>query len=123
MERKLAGTGLPYNLKQNSGKNYKFISSTPFGNSLTFDVAKAAITSQILGEDSVTDLLAVSLSSPDYIGHAFCPNSAEAEDCYLRLDKDLGEFLNFLDSKIGRGQYLIFLTADHGAAHEPSFLQ
>src|SRR4051812_37530068 len=74
IQSNLARTGLPYNLKQYSGKNYKFISSTPYSNSLTFDVAKAAVTSEALGEDSVTDLLAVSLSSPDYIGHAFCPN-------------------------------------------------
>jgi predicted AlkP superfamily pyrophosphatase or phosphodiesterase len=68
-------------------------------------------------------LLTVSLSSPDYIGHAYGPNSAEVEDGFLRLDKDLGDFFDFLDTKTGKGEYLVFLTADHGVANMPSFLQ
>jgi len=67
--------------------------------------------------------LTISLSSPDYIGHSFGPNSVEAEDGFLRLDKSLGEFLNFLNEKVGEGQYLLFLSADHGAAHVPAFLK
>jgi arylsulfatase A-like enzyme len=62
------------------------------------------------------------LSTPDYIGHSFGPNSVEAEDDFLRLDKDLGKFLDFLDEKVGKDGYLLFLTADHGAAHVPYFL-
>ena len=69
----------------------------------------------------MTDLLAVSFSSPDYIGHSFGPNSIEEEDNYLRLDKELGDFLDFLDAKVGKGQYVIFLSADHGVAHVPAF--
>jgi arylsulfatase A-like enzyme len=65
--------------------------------------------------------LAISLSSSDYIGHAFGPNSIEAEDGFLRMDKDLGDFLSYLDDKIGAGKYLVFLSADHGAAHVPGF--
>jgi predicted AlkP superfamily pyrophosphatase or phosphodiesterase len=76
-----------------------------------------------LGMDSIPDLLALSLSSPDYIGHAYGPNSIEEEDCYLRLDKDLGDFLDFLEEKIGKDACLIFLTADHGSAHAPAFLR
>jgi len=67
-------------------------------------------------------MLAISLSTPDYIGHTFGPNSVEAEDDFLRLDKELGDFLDFLDKKLGKGQYLVFLTADHGAAHVPFFM-
>jgi arylsulfatase A-like enzyme len=115
---------LPYGLKQLTGKNYHVIAATPYGNSFTFDMAKAAITGESLGNNNnVTDMLTLSLSSTDYIGHAYGPNSPEAEDCYLRLDKDLGDFMDFLDSKIGKGQYLVFLTADHGAAHVPAFLK
>ncbi|MEN9686733.1 MAG: hypothetical protein RLZZ28_2519 [Bacteroidota bacterium] len=112
----------PRNLQQYAGKNYGVIAATPFGNSLTLEMAKATIAGEHLGEDANTDLLAVSLSSTDYIGHTYGPNSAEAEDCYLRLDKEMGEFLNYLDEKIGKDEYLIFLTADHGAAHVPAFL-
>ncbi|MBK7149355.1 MAG: alkaline phosphatase family protein [Bacteroidetes bacterium] len=99
------------------------IRATPFGNSFTLDFAKAAIENEKLGMGKNTDMLAISLSSTDYIGHQFGPNSVEAEDCYLRLDKDIESFLNFLDAKIGKGNYLLFLTADHGAAHAPGFLQ
>ena len=112
-----------YSLKQYAGKNYEVISATPYGNTFTIEMAKTALIAEQLGKDSITDFLAVSLSSPDYIGHSFGPNSIETEDNYLRLDKDLGDFLNFLDEKVGPGQYLVFLTADHGTAHVPGFLK
>jgi predicted AlkP superfamily pyrophosphatase or phosphodiesterase len=99
------------------------IRSTPYGNSMTLDLAKAAIENEKLGAGTVTDFLAVSLSSTDYIGHQFGPNSVEIEDTYLRLDKDLAAFFTYLDSKIGKGNYSVFLSADHGAAHNPTFLK
>lgn len=99
------------------------IVATPFGNSITLDFARAAIEGENLGNGKSTDFLAVSLSSTDYIGHEFGPNSVEIEDCYLRLDKDLGRFLTYLDEKIGAGNYLLFLTADHGAAHATGFMK
>jgi predicted AlkP superfamily pyrophosphatase or phosphodiesterase len=99
------------------------ITSTPYGNSFTIAMAKAAIENEALGQRGVTDFLAMSLSSPDYIGHQFGPNSIEVEDNYLRLDKDLGEFLSYLDKTLGKGQYTIFLSADHGAAHNITFMQ
>jgi predicted AlkP superfamily pyrophosphatase or phosphodiesterase len=67
--------------------------------------------------------LTVSFSSTDYIGHSFGPNSIEEEDNLLRLDKDLGNFLIFLDSKVGKNQYLAFLSADHGVLQAPEFLR
>lgn len=115
--------GFPYTLKNFTDKNYGAIASTPYGNSLTIEMAKAAIEGEKLGEDNITDFLAVSFSSPDYIGHSFGPNSIETEDMYLRFDKDLGDFLNHLDQKIGKGQYLLFLSADHGVSHVPGFLK
>ena len=62
------------------------------------------------------------MSSPDYIGHQFAINGVEIEDNYLRLDKDLADFLAFLDQEVGEGNYTVFLTADHGAAHNPQFV-
>ncbi len=118
-----AAKGFPYSLNQFAGKNYERLPVTPYGNSYTFDMAKASIIGEQLGADSITDLLAISLSSPDYIGHNFGPNSVEAEDNYLRLDKELGDFLNYLDKQIGKGEYLVFLSADHGVSHVPSFLK
>jgi hypothetical protein len=117
-----AAKGFPYQLSQFAGKNYGVLPVTPYGNSFTFDMARASITGEQLGADSVTDLLTVSLSSTDYIGHSFGPNSIEAEDIYLRLDKDLGDFFNYLDKQVGKGDYVVFLSADHGASQVPAFL-
>ncbi|GAO45563.1 putative 2-amino-3-ketobutyrate coenzyme A ligase [Flavihumibacter petaseus NBRC 106054] len=114
--------GFPYSLKNFTGKNFGAISSTPYGNTMTLEVAKAAVKAEGMGKGAFTDFLAVSLSSTDYVGHAFGPNSIEAEDTYLRLDKDLGEFFNFLDQTIGKGQWLFFISADHGVAHVPGFM-
>ena len=86
-------------------------------------MAKQAIENEKLGDGDVTDLLAISISSTDYAGHTFGPNSIEAEDTYLRLDKDIAEFLNYLDDKLGEGNYVLFLTADHGVANVPGFLE
>ncbi|MFN2457125.1 MAG: alkaline phosphatase PafA [Chitinophagaceae bacterium] len=119
----LGGNSFPYTLKQFIGKNYNSINVTPYGNSFTCDLAKEAITAEGLGSDNITDFLAVSFSTPDYIGHTFGPNSVEQEDDFLRLDKDLGDLLNFLDTKMGKGQYLVFLSADHGVAHIPGYLK
>ncbi|MFN6373526.1 MAG: alkaline phosphatase PafA [Chitinophagia bacterium] len=113
----------PRKLEGNIGKNYGAIASTPWGNTLTLSFAKAAIEAEGLGADSIPDLLAISLSSPDYIGHSFGPNSVEIEDTYLKLDRELGAFFEYLDKKVGKGNYVFFMTADHGVAHVPSFLQ
>lgn len=112
----------PYDLKRFIGKNYGTVSSTPYGNTLTTMMAKEAVLHEAMGKDSITDFLAVSFSSPDYVGHAFGPNSIEVEDTYLRLDKELGELFDFLDKTVGKGQYLSFITADHGVAHVPGFM-
>lgn len=104
-------------------KGYGLISSTPYGNSLIFDLAEAAINGEQLGQRGETDFLAISLSSTDYVGHQFGTYAVETEDTYLRLDKDLAKFLNLLDTTVGKDNYLIFLTADHAAAHNFTFLQ
>ena len=101
---------------------YESFKTTPFANSFTFDFAKSAIENESLGKNTVPDFLAVSISSTDYIGHSFGPNSVEIEDTYLRLDNDIADFLQYLDTKVGKGNYLVFLTADHGVAHIPAFL-
>ncbi len=94
---------------------YEMLDSVPAGNAFTAETAKEIIRSAGLGTDDVPDLLAVSFSSTDYIGHHFGPHSKELEDCYLRLDRDIAGLLHFLDSAVGRENVLVFLTADHGA--------
>jgi predicted AlkP superfamily pyrophosphatase or phosphodiesterase len=118
-----AAKGFPYDLKAFIGKSYSAILTSPFGNSLTSEFAKAAIENEQLGADDITDFLTVSFSSPDYIGHSFGPNSIEAEDGFLRLDKELGALLDYLDKKVGKGQYTVFLSADHGVAQVPEFMK
>lgn len=102
--------------------NFDLIKATPFGNSLTKDFAIQAIQAEKLGKHPVTDMLTVSFSATDYVGHQFAPNSVEVEDTYLRLDKDLAELLTFLDNWLGKQQILVFLTADHGAVESPAYL-
>lgn len=96
---------------------------TPFGNTLTLKLAEAAVEGEKLGSDNIVDMLAINLASTDYAGHKFGPNSIEVEDVYLRLDKDLAAFFKYLDSKVGKGNYTVFLSADHGASHAVGFLQ
>lgn len=112
----------PYDLKSlslNSGP--MIIRYTPWGNTLLFDFAKALIENEALGTGKWTDFLCISFSTPDYIGHAYGPRSVEIEDMYLRLDKELGDFLNYLEKKFGKDNVLVFLTADHGGAENTGF--
>lgn len=111
---------LPSLYEKNGGLG--MIRSTPFGNSLTKDFAIEVIKNENMGKGSATDFLAVSFSSPDYIGHLYGPNSVEQEDDYLRLDKDLAELIQFVETQVGKENVLIFLTADHAAPEVPAYL-
>ncbi|MGV8815029.1 MAG: alkaline phosphatase PafA [Gelidibacter sp.] len=114
----------PYDLAALKDKNggFELLKATPYGNSLTTDFALAAIDGEALGKDNITDVLTVSYSSPDYVGHNFGVSSKEVQDTYLRLDKDLERLFKGLDAKVGKGNYTVFLTADHAAVEVPSYL-
>ncbi|MCB4807690.1 alkaline phosphatase family protein [Tamlana sp. 62-3] len=115
----------PYDLKKLSKINggFDILKATPYGNSLVIDFAIAALKGEALGKDNITDVLTVSFSSTDYVGHNFGVNSKEVEDTYIRLDKDLERFFKVLDAEVGKGEYTVFLTADHGAVDVPSYLR
>ncbi|NNK39135.1 MAG: alkaline phosphatase family protein [Winogradskyella sp.] len=115
----------PYDLDELKEENggFELIKATAYGNSLTTDFAIAAIQGENLGKDDITDVLNVSYSSTDYVGHNFGVNSKEVEDTYIRLDKDLERLFNYLDENVGDGEYTVFLTSDHGAVNVPSYLQ
>lgn len=114
----------PYDYKAELAKGtFEIIKYTPYGNDITKDVALAAIEGESLGTDSICDMLCVSFSSTDYIGHAYGPRAVEVEDAYIRLDKNLEELFTHLDNKVGKGNYTLFLTADHGAAENPAYLR
>ncbi|CAG0906242.1 unnamed protein product, partial [Darwinula stevensoni] len=104
-------------------KNYAALPISPYGNTLTKEFALAALKNERLGQGVVTDFLCISFSSPDYIGHSFGTHAIEIQDCYLRLDRDIAEILTTLDQTLGKDNYLTFLTADHGVADIPAFLQ
>jgi len=108
----------PYELdtlsKQNGG--FRMLPSTPWGNTILTDLALDAIDKEALGKDDITDFLAISFSSPDYIGHNFGPQSKEVQDTYLRLDQELARLFKTLDEAVGEGQYVVFLSADHAVA-------
>ncbi len=113
----------PHAVKEAYAKMHTYLRQTPFGNTLTLDFATAAIAGYKMGQGPATDFLTINCASTDYVGHMFGPNSVEVEDTYLRLDRDLAKFFSMLDLKMGKGNYLVFLTADHGAAHSVGFLQ
>ncbi len=112
----------PYNTKQFVDKDYSKILNTPYGNDILGELAKKIIEAEEMGKHEVTDFLAVSFSSTDYVGHDFGPNSWEILDVYARLDATLGNLFDYLDKNVGKNQYTVFLTADHAAAHIPEFL-
>ena len=115
--------GFPYNLTAYIEKDYSKIVTTPHGNTLTVEMAKAAVIAEKMGKGSITDFLAISFSSPDYIGHSFGPNSWELVDNYVQLDDEMGKLFAFLDANVGKNEYTVFLTADHAVAHVPGFLK
>lgn len=111
----------PYTLSQFIGKDYGKIASTPYGNNLVVELAEQALINEQMGADDKTDLLAISFSSPDYIGHSFGPNSWETLDGYIKLDALIAQLFDRLDKQVGKNNYTVFLTADHAVANIPDF--
>ncbi len=109
--------------KQVAVKGGVDVKMQPEGVTKTFQMAEAALINEQMGQDDVTDLLAISVSSTDAIGHAFGTRGAENEAAYMALDSELAKFFKVLDERVGRGNYLMFLTADHGGAHNPNVLK
>lgn len=113
--RKMAATASP--------QFYNSLEATPFGNELIEQMAEHAINAEHLGEHQDTDLLTVSFSANDYVGHALGPDAPEVRDISLQTDRLLLKFLDFVDAKVGKGNTLIVLTADHGVAPIPEVNQ
>jgi hypothetical protein len=113
----------PHHINSSSSKKYEAFKYTPFANSFSFNFVKSLIKNENIGKNGVTDFLNISLSATDYIGHNFGPNSIEVEDTYVKLDKEIAGFINYLDSVIGPNKYLLFLTADHGVDNSPLYLK
>lgn len=118
----------PYDLKsmrekyRPNGTEYQLLWATPGGNTLLTEFAIDALKNEDLGKDEITDLLSISYTVPDVLGHTFGPQSVEIEDVYLRLDKDIETLLNALDKMVGTNNYVLFLTSDHAAVPVVSYL-
>lgn len=105
-----------------SGYYTTFLTLSPFGDKMTADFAKTLIDAEGLGDDNVTDFLAVSFSVTDYVGHFFGPSSLEAEDNLLQLDRTLADLFAYVDIEVGLENTLIILSSDHGAPEAPAYL-
>jgi predicted AlkP superfamily pyrophosphatase or phosphodiesterase len=119
------GTGFPHLITGGGTRPgadfYAAFATTPFGNDFTLDTARELIRRERLGQGEVPDLLAINLSSNDYIGHAFGPDSPEVIDAAVRTDRQLAAFFEFLGRTVpgGLGRVLVVVTADHGVAPVP----
>lgn len=100
-----------------------FLTLSPVGDDLTLDFTKNLIEAEDIGHDDVTDFLAVSFSSTDYVDHIFGLSSIESEDNLFRLDRTIAELLEVIDQKVGLENTLIVLSADHGGVDAPSVLR
>lgn len=94
----------------------------PEGATMTFDLAEATVKNEQLGKGKYTDMICVSISSTDAMSHKYGTRGEDNKAVYMATDKGLAHFLSFLDKEVGKGQYLLFLTADHGGCHNPNYL-
>jgi hypothetical protein len=115
----------PYNLKKIKDKtgNYKFLKTTPYGNSLIKDFAVNLMIAEKLGSDEYPDFLAITFTSMDYENSSFGPSSVEMEDTYLRLDQDIALLLDHLDKSVGKGNSLVVLTSTCSSVYPVNYLK
>jgi predicted AlkP superfamily pyrophosphatase or phosphodiesterase len=114
-------TAFPHAYSDGSGDQWFWAwwAATPALDAATLDLAKLAVVEEDLGDDAVPDLLAVSLSQTDRVGHGYGPRSLEQLDNLVRLDRELEEFFGWLDDRFGDGGYLVAWTSDHGVLDMP----
>jgi predicted AlkP superfamily pyrophosphatase or phosphodiesterase len=123
------GNTFPFTLRGKEGATapdeafYEQWATSPYSDTYLTQLAEAAVDSLGLGKSDATDYLGVSYSSPDLVGHTFGPRSWEIQDTLVHLDKSLGELFTHLDQKVGRGNYVVALTGDHGVAPIPVDMQ
>jgi hypothetical protein len=126
LQKPALGDRFPYTitggLEQPGPRFYSTFELSPFATEHLADLAKAAIEAESLGADEFTDLLSVSFSTPDLVGHTYGPDSQEIVDTYARLDKVLADLLSYVDRKIGLQNTIIAMTGDHGVSPIPEYM-
>jgi len=124
-------TWFPYDLKAmstrgkllNVTRDYSVLRETPFADDFTTELALRLIDNEQLGQDDITDYLAITYSATDYIGHRFGPSSVEASDALVRLDKNIGLLLDRIDKSLGKKNVLVYFVSAHGVAEIPALLE
>jgi hypothetical protein len=123
-------TWFPYDLKDlstdgkllNKTRNYGLLRETPFADDFTTEMARRLIENERLGQDGVTDYLAITYSATDYIGHRFGPTSVEITDALVRLDRNINQLLGIIDRSLGKKNVLVYLVSAHGVSEIPAVL-
>jgi predicted AlkP superfamily pyrophosphatase or phosphodiesterase len=132
MERGFEGrTWFPYDLKSmstegkllNVKRNLALLRETPFSDDFTTELAMRLITGEQLGQDDITDFLAINYTATDYIGHRFGPSSVETADAIVRLDKNIGLLLDMIDKNLGKKNVLVYFVSAHGVSEIPAVLE
>ena len=95
----------------------------PLCGHITADMAIAAMKGEQLGQGEATDMLCISFSQTDVIGHEWSTRGEHTDEAYLELDRDIAKLLKAFDEQVGKGNYIVFLTADHGAAHNFQWME
>lgn len=101
---------------------YELLTMIPEGNTLTTDLAIAAIYYENLGKDDNTDFLFINYSVPEKIGKLFGPQSLEVQDLFIKLDNNLGHLIDVIEDVVGKNNVLIYLTSNHGISEPPQYL-
>ncbi|HKP85039.1 MAG TPA: alkaline phosphatase family protein [Blastocatellia bacterium] len=126
-QQRVAGEDFPYTINGREDKPgpkfYQIFEFTPFVSEYLESFAKAAIEGESLGADQYTDLLSVSFSAPDLVGHSYGPDSQEVEDVFIRLDRVIADLLNYVDRRVGLANTLVAMTADHGVSPIPKRME
>jgi len=124
-------TWFPYDLKTmstegkllNVKRNLALLRETPFSDDFTTELAMRLISGEQLGQDDITDFLAINYTATDYIGHRFGPSSVETADAIVRLDKNIGLLLDMIDKNLGKKNVLVYFVSAHGVSEIPSVLE
>jgi hypothetical protein len=114
----------PYDYSQLTipAARYSVFTATPFANTMLTDLAIESLSAENLGSDTYADMLCISYSTPDIVGHSFGPYSVEIEDIYLRLDIEISRLIKTIEDKVGKNNFVLFLTADHAVVPVPQML-
>jgi predicted AlkP superfamily pyrophosphatase or phosphodiesterase len=108
-----------HRVKGGTVRSCQGIDATPFANTILEEFAETAVENESLGNNADTDVLIISFSANDIVGHLVGPDAPEIRDISIRTDEAIGKFLTFIDAKLGRGSTLVIFTADHGVSPSP----